>query len=68
MAAGQPLSEVVDGRIFFGIKTGFNEAFVVDQMTRDHLVAGDPSCAGLLYPMRRGEDLRSWYQEDGGSG
>jgi hypothetical protein len=66
MAAGRPLSEVVEGRIFFGIKTGLNEAFVVDQATRDRLVADDPACAGLLYPMRRGEDLRPWYQEDEG--
>ncbi len=66
MTVGRPLDEVVEGRIFFGIKTGLNEAFIIDQATRDRLVTMDPSCAGLVYPMRRGEDLRSWYQGDEG--
>jgi hypothetical protein len=66
MAGGRPLGEVVEGRIYRGVLTGLNEAFVVDQAMRDRLVAADPACAALLYPMRRGEDLRSWYQEDEG--
>jgi len=66
MAAGRPWGEVAGGKVFFGIKTGLNEAFVVDQATRDRLVAVDPACASLLYPMRRGEDLRPWYHEDEG--
>jgi hypothetical protein len=66
MAVGRPLGEVVEGRIYLGIKTGLNEAFVIDQATRDRLVVADPTCADLLYPMRRGEDLRPWYQEDEG--
>ena len=66
MATGQPLDEVVEGRIYFGIKTGLNEAFVIDQLTRARLVAEDPSCDHLIFPMRRGEDLRPWFQEDDG--
>jgi hypothetical protein len=66
MVAGRPLGEVVGGRIFYGVKTGLNKAFIVDQATRDRLVADDPSCVGLLFQMRRGEDLRPWYQEDEG--
>lgn len=66
MAVGRPLDEVVQGRIYYGIKTGLNEAFIVDQATRDRLVAADPGCAPLLRKMLRGEDLRPWYQEDEG--
>ncbi|WP_423225700.1 Eco57I restriction-modification methylase domain-containing protein [Candidatus Amarolinea aalborgensis] len=64
MAGGQPLGEVVEGRIYYGVKTGLNEAFIVDQTTRDRLVHGDPHCAEIMKPILRGEDLRPWYQED----
>jgi hypothetical protein len=60
------LGEVVGGAIYYGIKTGLNEAFVVDQGTRDGLVQQDPACASLLKPLLRGEDLRPWYQETEG--
>ena len=66
MHAGQSLSEVVDGRLLYGIKTGLNDAFIIDQLTRDRLVTDDPSCSPLLKKILRGEDLRPWYQEDEG--
>jgi len=66
MAVGKPLGEVVAGRMYYGIKTGLNAAFIIDQSTRDRLVKDDPSCASIIKPMLRGEDLRPWYQENEG--
>jgi hypothetical protein len=66
LASGNPLEEVVAGRIYYGIKTGLNEAFIVDTATRERLIQADPSSAALLKPLVRGEDLRPWYQEDEG--
>jgi len=66
MTAGTPLGDVVDGRMYRGVLTGLNEAFIIDQATRDRLVAEDPACAVLLKKMLRGEDLRPWYQKDEG--
>jgi hypothetical protein len=66
MVTGRPLGNTVDGKIYRGILTGLNEAFIVDLATHARLVTDDPSCATLLFPMRRGEDLRPWYQEDEG--
>lgn len=66
MSVGRPLSDVVEGRIYRGVLTGLNDAFIVDQKTRDRLVAEDPGCAPILRRMLRGEDLRPWYQEDEG--
>ena len=43
--------------IYRGILTGFNDAFIVDQATRDALVAEDPKSAELLKPMLRGRDI-----------
>jgi hypothetical protein len=66
LAGGRPLGEVLGGGIYYGIKTGLNEAFIVDTSVRDALVQADPGCAPLLRKVFRGEDLRPWYQEDEG--
>ena len=59
-AAGKPLGEFVGGRFFYGIKTGLNDAFVVDRATRDRLIAEHESSAELLKPFLRGRDVKRW--------
>jgi type I restriction-modification system DNA methylase subunit len=66
MSKGRSLGEIIQGRAYLGIKTGLNEAFIIEQTTRDRLVKDDASCAAILKPMLRGEDLRPWYQENEG--
>jgi len=64
--AGTPLGEYVDNRFYYGIKTGFNQAFVVDRATRDQLIAEHPSSAEVLKPFLRGRDVKRWrvdYQD-----
>jgi len=64
--AGTPLGEYVKGRFYYGIKTGFNEAFVVDRPTRDRLIAEHPSSEEVLKPFLRGRDVKRWkvdYQD-----
>ena len=58
--AGKPLGEYVDGKIYYGIKTGLNEAFIVDQPTRDRLIAEHASSSYLLKPILRGRDVKRW--------
>ena len=55
-AVGTPLKEW-DISIYYGIKTGFNDAFIIDQATHDALVAEDPRSAELLRPILRGRDI-----------
>ena len=57
---GTPLGEYVKGRFYYGIKTGFNEAFVVDQETRDKLIAEHQSSRDVLKPYLRGRDVKRW--------
>jgi len=59
-AAGVPLGEFVKGRLYRGILTGLNEAFVVDRATRDRLIAEDPKSAEVLKPFLRGRDVKRW--------
>ncbi len=43
--------------IYYGIKTGFNDAFIVEQATRDALVSEDPKSEEVLKPVLRGRDI-----------
>ncbi len=53
----------VYGAPLYGIKTGLNEAFVIDRATRDALVARDPRSADLLKPFLKGENIKRWRIE-----
>lgn len=58
--AGTPLGEYVNGRFYYGIKTGLNEAFVVDRATRNRLIAEHESSAEVMRPYCRGKDVKRW--------
>ena len=58
--AGKPLGEYVKGQLYSGIKTGLNEAFVVDKGTRAELIAEHPSSSEVLKPFLRGRDVKRW--------
>ncbi|MBM3145317.1 MAG: hypothetical protein FJ010_10170, partial [Chloroflexi bacterium] len=57
-AKGQRLGELMNGEINFGIKTGLNLAFHIDQVTFDKLVKENPKSKEILKPMLRGDDVR----------
>ncbi|HLL77912.1 MAG TPA: N-6 DNA methylase, partial [Ktedonobacteraceae bacterium] len=66
MASGRPLKEEIDRGMYNGVKTGLNEAFIIDQATRDRIITEDPFSKSVIKPILRGEDLRPWYQENEG--
>jgi type I restriction-modification system DNA methylase subunit len=47
----------------YGVKTGFNEAFVIDRTTKDKLVFTDYSSLPLFKPFLRGDDIERWEVE-----
>jgi adenine-specific DNA-methyltransferase len=57
MRMGTPLGTFSKGRMYRGVVSGLNEAFVIDQATRDRLVAEDPRSAEVLKPFLRGRDV-----------
>lgn len=61
--AGKPLGEYVQGRFYRGVLTGLNEAFVIDEATRQRLIAEDPRSADLIKPWLRGRDICKWKTE-----
>ncbi|NTU50731.1 MAG: hypothetical protein HGA87_07670, partial [Desulfobulbaceae bacterium] len=56
-AAGIPLK---DWNIVmnYGIKTGFNEAFIIDGKKREKLIASNPNSAQIIKPVLRGRDIK----------
>jgi fido (protein-threonine AMPylation protein) len=66
MKAGKPLGECVNGQICYGIKTGLNEAFIIDATTRKALIAADKSSAQLIKPLLGGEDIRRYIFNETG--
>ncbi|MDE0191298.1 MAG: Eco57I restriction-modification methylase domain-containing protein, partial [Gammaproteobacteria bacterium] len=54
--AGVPLREW-DISIYYGIKTGYNDAFIVDTPVRDRLIAEDRRSEEIIKPILRGRDI-----------
>lgn len=61
--AGKSLGEYVDAHVFRGITTGFNEAFVIDEATRQRLIDEDPKSAEIMKAWLRGRDIKKWRAE-----
>ncbi len=57
---GVPLGDYVQGRIYRGVLTGLNEAFVIDRATRDRLIAEDANSAELIKPFLAGRDVKRY--------
>ena len=55
-----PLGEYVHGKVYRGILTGLNKAFVIDQATKDRLIAEDPRSAELIKPFAQGRDIKRY--------
>ena len=58
-AIGKPLKDW-DVQINYGIKTGFNEAFIINRAKRDEIIAADPKSAEIIRPILRGRDIKRY--------
>ena len=61
MSQGTPLKEFADGRLYMGVKTGFDKAFVITQTQRDELVDQNPESLDIIKPWLRGKDIKRWH-------
>lgn len=59
---GVPLKEW-NISINYGIKTGLNEAFIIDSQKREELIAQDPKSAEIIRPILRGRDIKRYHYE-----
>ncbi len=56
---GTPMKEW-DITINYGIKTGYNKAFIIDDATRQTLIDEDPNSAEIIKPVLRGRDIKRY--------
>jgi hypothetical protein len=63
---GVPFREFVQTEPLSGIKTGLNDAYLIDQSTYKTLLAGKPNCSSLLRPFLRGQDFGRWHAASSG--
>ena len=59
VAVGTPLKEW-DITIYRGITTGLNDAFIIDNQTKEALVAQDPKSTEVIKPVLRGRDIQRY--------
>jgi len=59
-ASGPRLEEISKGRMLYGIKTGLNEAFVINDETRCRLIADDNKSKEVIKPLLFGDDIRRY--------
>ncbi|MDA3790235.1 MAG: Eco57I restriction-modification methylase domain-containing protein [Desulfobacula sp.] len=58
--SGMPLKDLASS-INYGMKTGFNEAFILDGRTKDRLISEDPKNEEILKPILRGRDIKRYH-------
>ena len=59
---GKPLKEW-DVNIYRGVLTGLNEAFIIDNATKERICKEDPNSAEILKPILRGRDIKRYGYE-----
>ncbi|HIJ06840.1 MAG: Type IIS restriction enzyme Eco57I [Methanomicrobiales archaeon 53_19] len=57
---GVPLGEYVQGKIYRGILTGLNKAFVIDAEIRERLITEDPKSEEIIKPFLAGRDVKRY--------
>ena len=58
---GIAFKEYINTKIYYGIKTGLNDAFIINQETKEKLIAEDPKSADIIKPFVNGDDVRKYH-------
>lgn len=56
----------VYGSPFYGLKTGLNAAFVIDNETKERLIKSCPESVDILRPFLEGRDFKKWHAQSRG--
>ncbi len=64
-AIGKPLGDYVQGKIYRGVLTGLNEAFVIDSETKKKLIKEDRKSSELIKPFLLGRDVKRYESSNG---
>ncbi|KAF5063894.1 hypothetical protein DSECCO2_290040 [anaerobic digester metagenome] len=59
-AVGVSLADYIHGKIYWGVKTGLNKAFVIDGSTKQRLISEDPGSAQFIKPYLAGKEIKRY--------
>lgn len=57
---GVSFDKYTQGKVYYGIKTGYDAAFIIDLSTQNRIISQDPFCVDLIKPYVIGDDLRNY--------
>jgi hypothetical protein len=60
---GVPLSEYAGAEPYVGLKTGYNEGYLLNSIQKQELVSKHPEARLLFRPYLRGQDIRRWFAD-----
>lgn len=55
-----PLAKYVNEKIYYGIKTGLNDAFVIDEDVKNELIRVEPNCKQFIKSFLGGRDIKRY--------
>jgi hypothetical protein len=58
---GEQLRQFSGARVFRGLTTGFNEAFVIDRVKRQELISANKRNSEIIKPLAMGRDVTRWH-------
>lgn len=63
-SVGVPIEDYLGEKLYIGIKTGYNKAFVIDSKNRQQLLDEDPASEDLIKPFLMGRNIKKWTIEN----
>ena len=61
LSKGTPIKNIPDIKIYRGILTGYNKAFIIDEETKNQLIKEDSKNSEIIKPILRGRDIKKWH-------
>ena len=58
------LKELEGVKVYRGVTTGYNPAFIITDEQCDNLIKADPKSAGVIKNMLQGRNIRKWYYNE----
>ena len=59
-----PLSDVEGVKIYRGVTTGYNPAFIIDNLQKEELIKLDSHNSSIIKDMLQGRNIRKWYYNE----
>ncbi len=62
---GTSLGDYVEGKVYRGVLTGLNEAFVIDEKIKERLIEEDKNSIEVIKPFLKGKDIKRYKKPIG---